>query len=424
MYTFKRKLATLLEQRLYEPPQRIQIVGGPRQTGKTVLVRQVCNDIYSTRKKGIHFCAVDNPESSSRLTTAIAGRDAITAAPEKPDIKWLVHQWEKARRIAESEEFINQGCVLVLDEIQKIPRWSEAVKGLWDQDRFEDVNLHVVLLGSSPLLMQQGLTESLAGRYEFLRNTHWSFQEMSEAFNFDIDEYVYFGGYPGGASLIRDEPRWLSYVRHGLIEPNIEKDILMMTRVNKPILLKNAFELGCEYSGQIFAYEKMRGQLTDAGNVTTLAHYMELLSKAGLITGLQSFFGNKRRRRASKPKLNVMNTALMACYSGYSFADARADRTFWGRMVESAVGAHLVNTCPPEYEIYYWRDRGYEVDFVLHQGGKLLAIEVKSGAQKQSIKGLDRFVAEYGWAMTMLVGGNGVSLQEFLSYPAIHWLKV
>ena len=197
----------------------------------------------------------------------------------------------------------------------------------------------------------------------------------------------------------------------------------MMTRVNKPALLKSAFELGCEYSGQIFAYTKMLGQLNDAGNTTTLAHYIDLLSKAGLVTGLQAYSGNKRRRRASKPKLNVMNTALMSCFSGYSFDQARADRTFWGRLVESAVGAHLINTAFPNCHVHYWRERGIEVDFVLHNGNRLLAIEVKSGKTGGVFKGFESFLGEYSNSGTLLVGADGVSLQEFLSYPATHWLE-
>ncbi len=423
MYSFKRSLANQLKQRLYESPRFIQIVGGPRQTGKTVLVKQVCDEVYDSSKKAVYFCAVDKPDSSSKFVANRVGSEEIMTAPDKPDIKWLVYQWEKARALANGEEFLEKGCVLVLDEIQKIPEWSDAVKGLWDEDRANNTNLHVILLGSSPLLMQQGLSESLLGRYELLTNMHWSYLEMNEAFDFSLEEYIYYGGYPGGASLIRDEPRWLDYVRYGLIEPNIDKDILMMTRVKKPALLKNAFELGCEYSGQIFAYTKMLGQLNDAGNTTTLAHYIDLLSKAGLVTGLQAYSGNKRRRRASKPKLNVMNTALMSCFSGYSFDQARADRTFWGRLIESAVGAHLMNTAHPNCHVHYWREGGVEVDFVLHDGNKILAIEVKSGKTRGAIKGFENFLDEYSSARTLLVGADGVSLQEFLSYPATHWLE-
>lgn len=423
MYSFQRNLADQLKQRLYESPRFIQVVGGPRQTGKTVLVQQVCDEVYGSSKKAIYFCAVDKPDISNKFVASTVGAEEIMTAPDKPDINWLVYQWEKARGLANSEEFIEQGCVLILDEIQKIPKWSDAVKGLWDEDRANNTNLHVVLLGSSPLLMQQGLSESLLGRYELLTNRHWSYMEMNEAFDFGLDEYIYYGGYPGGASLIRNEPRWLDYIRYGLIEPNIDKDILMMTRVDKPALLKSAFELSCEYSGQIFAYTKMLGQLNDAGNSTTLSHYIDLLSKAGLVAGLQSYSGNQRRRRASKPKLNVMNTALMSCFSGYSFDQARADRTFWGRLVESAVGAHLMNTAHPNCHVYYWREGGVEVDFVLQDGNKLLAVEVKSGKTRGAIKGFESFLDEYNNARTLLVGADGVSLQEFLSYPAIHWLE-
>ncbi len=314
--------------------------------------------------------------------------------------------------------------VLAIDEIQKIPRWSEVVKGLWDADRAENLPLHVILLGSSPWLMQKGLTESLAGRYEPIRMAHWSYEEMQAAFDFSLHEYIYFGGYPGSAGLIKEETRWRHYVRTALIQPNIEKDILQMTRVDKPALLKALFELGCgAYSGQIIAYDKLRGQLADAGNTTTLAHYLELLSQAGLLSGLSKFAMQAFRKRASSPKLNAHNTALISALAGYSFAEATGDRSYWGRLVESTVGAHLINTASEDCEIHYWRESPHEVDFVLTNGRKVVAIEVKSGAKFASPKGLEVFAGKFKEARTMIVGEGGVPLAEFLSLPAEHWLE-
>lgn len=432
MSIFKRKLATELTERLAESPNRIQIVGGPRQTGKTTLVKQACEDIYSNSGRTSLYCAVDRPASTGEPQAQGLSYAEQAVAPNKPDIEWLVHQWEKARTVAKevravaiSENRKDTGHILVLDEIQKIPNWSEAVKGLWDDDHSENLNLHIVLLGSSPLLLQQGLSESLMGRFEMLESRHWSYLEMAEAFNFNIEEYIYFGGYPGAANLIRDDRRWKDYIQKSLIDPYLIKDIMVMARIDKPALLKSAFELSCEYSGQIFAYNNMLGQLTDAGNVTTLAHYMKLLTDAGLVTGLQAYSGNKLRKRASKPKLNVLNTALMACYSGYAFDQAKADRTYWGRMVESSIGAHLLNTAANNTNVYYWRERGYEVDFVVEQNKQLLAIEVKSSNKKKSgnLNGLKKFSENYNKTKTLLVGADGLSIQEFLSYPVNHWLE-
>ncbi|MDQ6966984.1 MAG: DUF4143 domain-containing protein, partial [Mariprofundaceae bacterium] len=305
----------------------------------------------------------------------------------------------------------------------KIPQWSEAVKGLWDSDRAEGLNLHVVLLGSSPLLMQEGMSESLAGRYELIRITHWSFMEMHEAFDFDLNDYLYFGGYPGAADFIRDEQRWRNYVNGSLIEPSIEKDIFEMTRVDKPALLKQLFHLGCAYSGQILALDKMLGQLQGAGNTTTLARYLEMLGNAGLIVGLQKYYtGQQLRRRASPPKFNVLNNALMTAGSGYTSAEAKADRTYWGRVVESAVGQHLYNSGHPDCRLHYWRESSHEVDFVIERGKKVTVIEVKSGHASGHVKGFDRFEEKFGSCRKLLVSENGIQLVEFLSYPAEHWL--
>ena len=322
------------------------------------------------------YLAVDEPAPSTPGISVVTSLEDTAPLTEERDRGWLVRTWEDARRGARESQ---QGFVLVFDEIQKIPDWSDTIKGLWDADRARNLPLHVVVLGSAPLPMQSGLSESLAGRFEPIRLTHWTFAEMSAAFDLTLDEYIYFGGYPGAAGLIKDEDRWRDYILHALVEPHLERDLLAMTRVDKPALLKNLLELGASYSGQILSYNKMLGQLQDAGNTTTLARYLDLLSTAGLLTGLPKHSGSSQRRRASSPKLNVLNTALMTAASGYSFAEARADRTFWGRLVESAVGAHLFNTAPPNLSMSYWRDGPHEVDFVLRRGPRVAGIEVKSG---------------------------------------------
>ena len=282
--------------------------------------------------------------------------------------------------------------------------------------------LHVVILGSSPLLMQSGLTESLAGRFELISVTHWSFREMADAFGFDLPTYLYFGGYPGAASLIRDPQRWRDYVVEALVEPNIERDVLAMTRVDKPALLKQLFELGAAASGQIVSYTKLMGQLQDAGNTTTLARYLDLLHNAGLLAGLPKYTKSPAGR-GSNPKLAVHNTALLTALGGYTFEEARADRTFWGRVVESAAGAHLLNTVPPGMRVCYWRQGAHEVDFVLRRGPKVVAIEVKSGPQRAFPRGLAAFEARFNPHRTFLVGDGGIPLDEFLAVPAAEWLE-
>lgn len=416
---FERSQINILRLRLKESPRFMIVVAGPRQIGKTTLVRQALSTHPST------FVAADQPlpeaidpfgeQNSTSLTQAQVG--------SQPTAEWLVRQWMQARTKAKLQPD-GECYVLAIDEIQKIPRWSEVVKGLWDTDRTENLPLHVILLGSSPWLMQKGLTESLAGRYEPIRMAHWSYSEMQAAFDFSLDEYIYFGGYPGSAHLIRDESRWRQYVRSALIHPNIEIDILQMTRVDKPALLKALFELGCgAYSGQIIAFDKLRGQLVDAGNTTTLAHYLQLLSQAGLLTGLSKFAIQAFRKRASSPKLNAHNTALISALAGYTFSEAIGDRSYWGRLVESTVGAHLINTASDDCQIGYWRESPNEVDFVLTNGRKVLALEVKSGAKYATPKGLKVFVGKFKEACTLIVGEGGVSLPEFLSHPVDYWLE-
>ena len=253
--------------------------------------------------------------------------------------------------------------------------------------------------------------------------SHWSYAEMSATFGVSLAEYVFFGGYPGAADLVGAEDQWRDYVATALVESNIERDILALQRVDKPALLKRLFELSCEFSGQMLSYQKMLGQLSGAGNATTLARYLDLLEKAGLVAGLPRYEGRTGRRRQSSPKLIVLNTALMAAYSGYTFSEARADRTFWGRLVETAVGAHLYNTGWPAIRVYYWREPDTEVDFVLEKGRRLLAVEVKSRGRGTNRRALERFQARFECQGSVIVGGDGVPLAEFLRWPAAHWFE-
>lgn len=425
MNTYERAEKSALLTRLNEPPRWLILVTGPRQSGKTTLVQQALNSIDRPRL----YLAVDAPRPGP--SPAFLSRDAAGAAiPDEhsfvplgsePDAAWLVRQWERARFEAERSD---RGFVLVLDEIQKIPNWSETIKGLWDADRLSGLPLHVVLLGSAPLLMQQGLTESLAGRFETIRLAHWSYGEMAAAFDFDLDTYIYFGGYPGAAPLIREEQRWRAYVSGALVDTSIERDVLALQRVDKPVLLKRLFEVGAAYSGQILSYTKMLGSLQDAGNTTTLARYLDLLSRVGLLAGLPKY-AHQPHRRASSPKLNVLNTALMSASSEYAFQEAKADRSYWGRLVESAVGAHLLNTVSDPIRLYYWRHGAREVDLVLAGGKRLVAIEVKSGPRRANLSGLDEFAEQFDkqrlTVRRLVVGEGGVPLPEFLMTPAREW---
>jgi len=309
----------------------------------------------------------------------------------------------------EREEFL-----LVIDEIQKIANWSEVVKMLWDADARNKINLKVILLGSSRLLLQQGLTESLAGRFESTYMGHWSFLEMQQAFGWDVNQYTWFGGYPGSAELISDEKRWKAYVQNSLIETSISKDILMLTRVDKPALMKRLFELGCTYSGQILSYTKIMGQLTDAGNTTTLSHYLNLLNTAGLLAGIEKFAKDIIRKRSSSPKLQVHNTALISAQSAELFEGVTTKPAEWGRIVESAIGAHLVNYSHTEgFTVQYWRERNDEVDFVIEKNGKVIGLEVKSGTT-QSATGIKAFKDYANPDKVLLIGNSGIPWQDFL----------
>lgn len=395
--TFRRAQSAVLADRLAEPRRHLQVVTGPRQVGKSTLVEQVTDDLSVP----VRYVSADEP--TLRATD------------------WLAQQWEAARLMAAAAG--RSGAVLVLDEIQKIPAWSETVKRLWDEDTRAKQPLRVVLLGSSPLLMGLGLSDSLAGRFETIHLPHWSYAEMRDAFGWSVEQYVCYGGYPGTAPLVDDPARWQRYVADSLIETSIARDVLLLTRVDKPALLRRLFHLACRYSGQVLSYTKMLGQLQDAGNTVTLAHYLDLLAGAGMVCGLSKFTGDVARSRGSSPKLQVMNTALMTAASGLTLAEARADREHWGHLVESAVGAHLVNAAAAgECEVFYWREGTREVDFVVRAKRRVVAIEVKSGRAPRAHAGTAALTAAHKVHRTLLVGGDGIGLEEFLGRPVAHWL--
>jgi predicted AAA+ superfamily ATPase len=310
-----------------------------------------------------------------------------------------------------------------LDEVQKVTDWANAVKLLWDADSRAKVTLNVVLLGSAPLLIQSGLSETLAGRFEIIAAPHWSYGEIREAFGWNLEQFVYYGAYPGAAGLIEEPQRWQRYIIDSLIETTVSRDILLLTRVDKPALLRRLFHLTCEYSGQVLSYQKMLGQLQDAGNTVTLAHYLELLRGAGMVAGLPKYSFGQVRQRGSSPKLQVLNTALMTAQLGVSFREARQHGDLWGRLIESAVGGHLLNsTMGTDAKIAYWRERNQEVDFVLHKGKVAVAIEVKSGRRKDSLSGTQAFDRQFRPRRRLIVGGQGIPLEEFLLRPAEYWL--
>lgn len=404
-------------------PPRIVALTGPRQSGKTTIVRQALHRLRASGQPSV-LIAVDDPVGATDpLVWPPPDRSEITIAPDPRlrTVTWLTSVWNQARYRAWEEE---RGFVLVLDEIQDIPGWSRAVKGLWDRDRESRCPLKVIILGSAPWALLTGRGESLAGRFMPLDIRHWSLPEMVQAFDFDLDEYVFFGGYPGAAPLIRDLATWRRYVAYSIIAPVFGRDIVALTRVDKPALMRQLVDLVPTYSGQIVTYNHLVGRLRDAGNAATIGHYLDLLSDAGIVAQLGNYSGSAVRRTGSSPKLNVLNTGLMTALSGYSFDEARADRTFWGRIVESAVGAHLHNTLEPGMLLSYWRDDPHEVDFVISQGRHVIGIEVKSSWRARSTRGLTVFKQRFRRARTLLVGGRGgIPVGEFLGQPAPKWLE-
>ena len=387
---YQRKQYHTLLARMKEKRHFIQVIMGPRQVGKSTLMKQVVGDA------GIPY--------------VFYPADAVPAT----QLSWISDCWNAARAKMRVEGL--KEIILVIDEIQKITGWSEVVKKEWDSDTFYDVNIKVILLGSSRIMLDRGLSDSLQGRFERIILSHWSLAEMRDAFGLTLDQYIYFGAYPGAANLISDEDRWRDYITGSIVDATINKDILVNEKIAKPALLRQAFELSAAYSGKELSLTKMIGQMQDAGNTSTIAGYLNLLSQAGLVCGLNKYAVDLARKKNSVPKHQVYNNALKNIYCEKPFAEAVMDRALWGRLYESAIGAHILSYAyAGDYKVYYWRTKpGCEVDYVLEKKGRLIAIEVKSNDDPGN-EGLVEFKAQFNPYLALVVGDGGMKAEDFLS---------
>ncbi|MCX5796007.1 MAG: ATP-binding protein [Elusimicrobia bacterium] len=388
MKLFLRPMTQLLLHRLREPQKLLQILIGPRQVGKTTAIDQVTK---SLRRKG--------------FATISVNADALASPPKA----WIAEHWAKANALAKSDKPV----VLAFDELQKIPGWSEIVKKEFDANQKSKParRPRVVISGSSALMVERGLTESLAGRFELIRFPHWGLDEESRAFKVGLDRYIALGGYPRLREFAGDSDRFLEYVRDSIIESVISKDILLLHPVEKPVLLRRLFEFACHHPAEIVSLQKMLGQLTDQGNVTTIASYLDLLAKAFLIVPLQKYSPEILRVRSSSPKLIVSAQALIAAVQGPTPQELIKNRALYGRWAENAVGAHLLQA---GFEVFYWRERDEEIDFVTRRRGVICAIEVTASQKKRSGRALQQLAKKIGVSKTLVIGPGGIELGDFL----------
>jgi len=372
--------AKTLKKRLKEESPLIQVVLGPRQVGKTTAAIQLTKKL----KQATHYVSADESFSTSS--------------------SWLTEHWQQAK-------LKDSRTVLFIDEIQKIPNWSQAIKSLWDKESQKN-RLKVVLLGSSSLSLQSGLSESLAGRYERIRAYHWNYAETKKVFGWDLDTYLKYGGYPGSYEYIEDYQRWFAYVKNSIIENVIGRDILQLQTINKPALFRQAFEVLCSYPGQEISYNKILGQLQDKGNTDLVKRYIEIYCGAFLFQALPKFGSQLFKNKTSSPKICALAPALSSIYYGDSVDNPEIN----GRMFEQAVGADL-HRLPGE--LSYWRERNFEVDFVYRFQQQLYAIEVKS-VRARTISGLKKFLDKHPKAKPVIINKKNYSQfskdpQTFLS---------
>jgi len=373
--TIKLNFINDLQDSIERHSDLIQVIIGPRQVGKTTGVLDYLKEKDPTET---HYVSADGQVSQTPY--------------------WLEEQWTLIHSKAPKKG------LLVIDEIQKVENWSETVKKLWDQQRTLGSKIKLVLLGSSSLDIQKGLSESLTGRYMLHRVHHWNLDESTRAYKIDLENFLIYGGYPGSYRFIKNRVNWLGYINESIINTVIGRDILNLARVKSPALFKQSFYLACSYGAQEISYNKLLGQLQSKGNVELIKHYLELFEGAFLLKQLYKYSNKKTLSRSSSPKI------LPLCPSLYTTTlDADLNSEQRGRAFEIAVGCELVRL---PGDLYYWREGKYEVDYVYSFGKKLYAIEVKSN-KKRPEKSLNIFQSKFPEAKTLIV--NPANFENFIS---------
>lgn len=376
MTHLKRQSEITLTRNLGQKMPLIQVVVGPRQVGKTSLVKSYLAG------RGIYVSA-DSPTP--------LGAAEVT--------KW----WHQALSTPDR--------ILAIDEVQKISGWSEIVKKLWDE---KPHTLRLILTGSAALILEKGLKESLAGRFELIRCHHWSFSEAKELFGLSLRQFIEFGCYPGAMRFFDDRIRWAEYIRDSIVEPAIGRDILLLQPVGNPALLRQVFLAAISRPAQVVSLNKMQGQLLDSAALATIQHYLEMMSHGFLVSLLSKYSAEKIRLKKSSQKIIINDAGLMRAF--WRPVESTITPDLFGRYFENAIGACLLQR---GWELYYWQDRTWEVDFVaLAPDGKKYAIEVKSAAAKEDeFLGLKRFCQKNPDFKPILISLVNQEIQGLTTWP-------
>ena len=375
-----RGLAEVIRARIDEKRPLIQVVLGPRQVGKTTALQTALN------QRGFY-----------------ASADYPTPLPYTVLEEW----WQKA--------LTHPDKILAIDEIQKIPGWSEVLKKLWDRS---DRILKVVVTGSSALLVEKGLKETLAGRFELIRAEHWNFAEARDIFGLSLESFIDFGCYPGSVSLMYNPERWSQYVRDSIVEPALGRDILQLHPVDRPALLRQIFGVAVSLPCQIVSLQKLQGQLQGKGALTTLQHYLRLLSDAYLVSSVEKYHTSPFRSKKSSPKLLIHDNGLIRAFRRPVSDTLTPEER--GRYFENAVGARFLEA---GWNIFYWKERELEVDFVvLSPEGKKMAVEVKtSETTLKELAGLLKFCQVHPDFEPCLLSLQG---QHFQNITSLSWNEI
>lgn len=379
----QRALSPRVREALSDTP--VVLVAGPRQAGKTTLVRGLCAE------QGRTYLTLDDP-------------DLLLAARQDPK-GLLAAEW------------------LAIDEIQRAPGLLPAIKQSVDQDRRPG---RFLLTGSADLMTLPTVTESLAGRMETLpllpfaqcelagdsgNTLHWLDAVFAQRMPQPVapqgaawvpghwQERVLVGGYPEmlARASARGRQRWVAQYVDALIQRDV-RDIAAIEKIDVLPRLLNAI---AQVSGQLCNYTALGGQL--GIDKKTTAAYLAVFEQMFLLQRVQPWYGNALARLVKTPKIQFLDSGLLAALRGINETTLRADRTAYGALLECFVYAELLKISAwsdERYRFTFFRDKdGHEVDIVVEDSaGRVVGVEVKAARSVQAadFRGLRKLAALAG----------------------------
>lgn len=382
---FERTHVQALLSRLSLPSPAVQAVVGPRQVGKSTLIRQVLEKL----------------EAPTVFLSCKSVQYRQTG--------WIHKEWEIARLLAKHHGH----CVIAVDDAQRLPGWAPLLCQLHKEDLEQQRDIRIVITGSSELELLQQLKDKFPQSHEVIRAGYWTYPEMRCAFNWGIEQYLFYGGLPRSGDEPSDDETWLNWIRELMFDNLLKEDVKAVAPAQNHEAIFDYFKVSSVHSGNIMSYAQLAQKLPFTVKPTTLANYQKVLSRAGISNGLARIQDGGEISRSGSPKLQLSSNAWLTGMMNSRFDKLRSQGVIWKQVFKSAVGAHLLNFAQENaYSVHYWFDRQHRVDFVLKKNDALVPIVVMPGDVKQGTDAIQAFAKNNAMphAIILQAGNDDASL--------------